>query len=814
MQAIGGNLIRFTREEFAAFLTCTKPALDQEAGKRLHGISKGWIAGAVLWLLQTEGEASPKVFTTERVPQNIFDYFSAEILEKVSCSLYHFLLQSAHLPHMTAEMAGELTDMAAADILLTLKRKNYFIEKCRLPDPTYWYQPLFRRFLLVTAARAYPAASRREMCSRAAEILRKKGWEKAAINLYAETGAYESAASIILNVAPALIAKGRDTTLSACIELLPDEYIQKNPWLPLCQGQAQMTRNAPVSQTLCTTAFHMFNNNSDVSGQILSWATAVEIFFIVRSGFTDLDLCIRAGEHLAHLLPAGEDTAELAGRFAASMLLALLLFDLGHPDLKKWQERCEVLLERCNDLQVTADLMKNLFLSYQWLGQVHEAQRMEERLPVLGKAGNVPPRVQVTLSYTLALAAFIAGDQLRCLEKGVETLAVADKTGIHIYDVMVLAQSACALLAAGELGEAEATLKRMRECLMPFAVWDRGNYHFLQAWYAMQCGKLLTARNEAAIALMLFEGCDNPFTIALSRVLQSQLLLELGETDKVESLLTAVIKEQRLRNSKVLHFIGQLCLADCAARANQEEKSRQHLRAAFSIPRRHGLSMPFGLSSRRLGNICRKTLEAGIEVDTVKEVVKRFRLCPFDAKTVSDLWPWPVRIYTLGQFAIHGHDRPLQSSSKPQRKPLELLTFVIAGGEKSVSRDAVAARLWPDTDGDRAVQNLNTTLHRLRKLLGSDKAVVLSNGQLHLDCRFCWIDARHFAWLAQQIDIPPTSSIKKEYLARALRMYRGPYMPGYTHMPVTTSYREQLKKLWHYTLAAAVSLFVETTSAH
>ncbi len=311
-----------------------------------------------------------------------FDYFSAEILEKVSCSLYHFLLQSVHLPHMTAEMASELTDMAAADILLTLKRK--------------------------------------------------KGWKKGAINLYAQTGAYESAASIILNVAPALIAKRRDTTLSACIELLPDEYIQKNPWLLLWQDQAQMTRNAPVSQTLCTTAFNMFNTSCDVSGQILSWATAVEIFFIVRSGFTDLDLCIKAGEHLAHLLPAGEDTAELTGRLAASMLLALLLFGLGHPDLKKWQERCEVLLERCNDLQVTVDLMKNLFLSCQWLGQVHEAQRMEDRQPVLGNAGNVPPRVQVTLSYTLTLAAFIAGDQRRCMEKGVETFAVADKTGIHI----------------------------------------------------------------------------------------------------------------------------------------------------------------------------------------------------------------------------------------------------------------------------------------------------------------------------------------------------------------------------------------------
>jgi hypothetical protein len=354
----------------------------------------------------------------------------------------------------------------------------------------------------------------------------------------------------------------------------------------------------------------------------------------------------------------------------------------------------------------------------------------------------------------------------------------------------------------------------MQGSMMPFAIWEQAHYHFLQAWYALQCGKLLTARSETATASLLLETCGNPFTIALSRVLQSQLLLELGETDKVAGLLTAVIKERRLGNSKVLHFISHLSLADCAATANQAKKARQYLSAAFSIARLNGPLLPFSLSSKRLGLLCRVALEAGIEVDTVKDVIKWWRLYPLEAPSVSDLWPWPVRIYTLGQFTIHCHDKPLRSRSKPQRKPLELLTCIVSAGERSVFKETIAARLWPDADGDRALQNLNTTLHRLRKLLGSDGAVVLRNGQLILNSRFCWVDAWHFAWLAQQIDIPPVSPIKKEYLCRALQMYQGPYMTGYDHIPVAISYKEQLEKLWHYTLAAAVPLFVETASAH
>jgi len=814
MHAIGGSRMRFTREEFAAFLKCTNPGLSEDAGKRLYRITNGWIAGAIMWLLHAEEEFFPETFATEHIPQNILDYFSAEILDKMSCPLYHFLLQSAHLPHITADMAGELTDMPAADNLKILKRKNYFVEKCRLPDVTYQYHALFRRFLLITAARVYPAASLREMRCRAAGILQKKGWKKAAIDLYIKAGAHDATASIISTVAPSLIAKGRYATLSAWIDLLPCDYSQKNPWLLLWQGQAQMTGNAPASQTLCTMAYNMFHDSCDITGQIYSWATTVETIYIVRDGFTDLDLCIKAGERLAALLPAQENAGDLTGRLAASMLLALLLRNQGHPDLEKWQKRCEVLLDHCHDPLVTADLMKNLFLSYQWLGQVHKAQRIEEQLQIMCNADEVLPLVQVTLRYTMTLAALIAGDHRRCLEEAAKALTLADKTGIHIHDVMVLTQSAYAMLATGELDRIETTLNRMQGSVMPFAIWEQAHYHFLQAWYALQCGKLLTARSETATASMLLETCGNPFTIALSRVLQSQLLLEIGETDKVAGLLTAVIKEQRLGNSKVLHFISQLSLADCAATGNQAKKARHHLSAAFSIARLNGPLLPFSLSSKRLAFLCRLALEAGIEVDAVKDVIKCWRLCPLEAPSVSELWPWPVRIYTLGRFAIHCHDKPLRSRSKPQRKPLELLTCIISGGERSILKETIAARLWPDADGDRALQNLNTTLHRLRKLLGSDGAVVLRNGQLILNSRFCWVDARHFAWLAQQIDIPPASPLKKKYLCRALQMYQGPYMTGHDHLPVAISYKEQLEKLWHYTLAAAIPLFVETASAH
>lgn len=814
MKPIGGNQLTFSPKEFATFVEFTGNRINKEESKRLYQITKGWIAGVILWLMHSENETTTNTFPADNALENIFDYFAAEILEKTAPPIRSFLLQTALLPHMTADIASQLTDMEAEDILENLNRKNFFIEKRRLPATSYQYHPLFREFLQITAARIYPPSSLQETCCRAAGILAGEGWEEDAIDIYRKAGAHEQMAAIILNLAPGLIAQGRYGTLSSWIESLPAKYTETTPWLLFWKGLAQMTTNPPSSQAFCTRAFKLFRKNHDRMGQVLSWSTNIELFFMLRGGFSDLDRWISEGEQLGALLPENDDNPVLSGRFASSMLMALLLRNQGHRDIKKWQSQCESLLDRCNDLQVTIGLMKNLFWSYHWFGQIDKALVTEVRLKVLQNTKNLPPMTKITISGILTLASVIAGNHQQCLTQAAKTLAMAEETGIHVYDFMMFAYSAYTILGTGELSQVSSVLAKMEGTLVPFAIWDHGHYHFLQAWYAMLCGNLVEAKSEMTQASILVEACGNPFTIALCQVLQSQLLLELGEKDQVEKLLTSVIKEPRLGSSRTIDFIAKLSLADCAYAHNRIEKAQLYMREAFSMAREHGLLMPFGLSNQRLGVLCAHALDAGIEVDIVIEVIRCWHLHPPDPETVSDRWPWPIRIYTLGQFLIFHNDQPLRSSSKTPRKPLELLTFLISVGQRGVFREILANRLWPDSDGDRAIQNLNTTLHRLRKLLGHDHAVVLRNGQLMLNNQLCWVDSWHLEWLAQQFDIANTSSIRRDCLSSALEMYRGPYTTGHEDIAVAVDYREQLEKRWFHILAAALPLFSESALVH
>lgn len=104
----------------------------------------------------------------------------------------------------------------------------------------------------------------------------------------------------------------------------------------------------------------------------------------------------------------------------------------------------------------------------------------------------------------------------------------------------------------------------------------------------------------------------------------------------------------------------------------------------------------------------------------------------------------PVSICTLGRFSLLINSRQVEFGRKYPKRSLELLKVIIAQGGREISISALASLLWPDVDGDQATRSLITTIHRLRKLLGDDRVLVLRDGKLSLDARYCWIDVWAF----------------------------------------------------------------------
>jgi two-component SAPR family response regulator len=101
---------------------------------------------------------------------------------------------------------------------------------------------------------------------------------------------------------------------------------------------------------------------------------------------------------------------------------------------------------------------------------------------------------------------------------------------------------------------------------------------------------------------------------------------------------------------------------------------------------------------------------------------------------------WPIRIFTLGRFSLLNRGEPLDYGRKVARRPLVFLKALIALGGRDISSSSIASALWPDADGDNAQRSFDTTLYRLRKMLGDDRILVLRDGKVSLDSGYCWVD--------------------------------------------------------------------------
>jgi DNA-binding SARP family transcriptional activator len=219
------------------------------------------------------------------------------------------------------------------------------------------------------------------------------------------------------------------------------------------------------------------------------------------------------------------------------------------------------------------------------------------------------------------------------------------------------------------------------------------------------------------------------------------------------------------------------------------------LRKGLQVGRESGL---FGASLRMQDmfvKVSAKALEEGIEVDYVKELIRRNRLAPDPANPDLERWPWPVKVYTLGRFGLLVDDRPVEFGRKVQQKPLALLKALVALGGREVPEAKLTELLWPEADGDLAHNSFEVALSRLRKLLGTEDALVLKEGRLSLSNRHCWVDVWAFARSLGQAEKARKEGKGTEAIRlfeKALSLNTGPFLQS-EEMICAASPREKLR---------------------
>ena len=761
----------------------------------------GWAAGLQIMINSCLTGRDQSFGLPGTYREDIFGYFAGEVFADLAEEVRDFLVKTSFLSRMTVEQAIRLTGLPhAGDLLAALCRTNRFTGRIGGEPHRYEYQPLFRQFLQDRAGRSFSRQQLQVLRQKSAGLmLEDNGQEDEAAALLRQAGDWRGLAWLILRKAPFLTGQGRDAVLRSWLEALPPQILADDPRLLYWMGMATRKSDSSGARRCFARAFGIFQEEGGEQTELLlAWAGVMECLIAALDDGEALDGYLSL---LPHILPDPEQLpgGEPLERVTAAMYAALVIRHPRHADYPVWEARSLRLAATTGDSGIRTGLLAHAALHRVCMGNCDEAQGMLDMLRQTG--GNDADLDPATRSRAIGVRILLAnacGQFEQALELLDEGLALADVYSLPCLDPMLLGNGIRAAILAGEAMRAAALLNRM--AAMPqirnsaCQCW----YHYLYAGLALQDGRVETAATAAALALQLADAAMLCYARVACLLLRAAIAWEQGEREPARQLLGQGAAEAAEAGFGQFLMEGLLLKAYFSFAEGEEQAGLAALGQALDQGcGRHGL-LPFMMQPSVLAELCARAVTERMRTGYVRRIVQRCRLkAPPQIEELEE-WPWMLCIYTLGRFGLTRHGEKFPGSANEKSKPLELLKVLLAHGGRGVSEQNIMNDLWPEADGDRAHRSFDTTLFRLRQLLGVPEAIQVQKGNMTIDPHCCWVDSWAFERLLNRAEILLHKNDGDDRQAfilahKAFRLYHGSFLTQDTDENWSIAMRKKLQ---------------------
>jgi two-component SAPR family response regulator len=796
MEVFGWEELRLTPDEATGIVKLQrKRKLPARLVSDLLRQTDGWAAGLVLLLESANLESMDFQAAGKHVPSELIDYFGSEIFHGLDEEQRNFLLRTAFLPRMTVSMAERLTGSEyAGRILSGMYRHNLFTEKHPQREPVYAYHALFREFLLEEARNTFSQADLARIRSAAAALLEETGYVEDAAGIFRHAEDWKSLGRLILSQARSLVMQGRNQTLLEWLGALPKGNIEQEPWLLYWSGVGILPFSPVESQGRFEAALQQFDERGEAAGAFLSWTGVVDSILMAMSNYTALDSWIA---FLPRLLDryGGLPPDEIGDRVTSNMFRALSFRQFPRKELELWRSRALAVIRESTDTRLKIELSTAILFSQQMLKTAEDADISLDSLREALRRPEATPLMRLWVDAVDATVSILLGRHDRVLRVANDGLAFAEDTGVHFVDRTLAGWGAMAAFQVRDYKNAKRFLGIMESVPGPRSPMALSLHKFLatcEAWYRQEPEKAIAHAKEC---LRHLEDSGNTSYLPTTHLLVAHAHHTLHEGEEAASHLASARRIGADIGSGLAAWLSALTEAYFRLDGKDMESVRSLLKEGLRIGRERGFFGTFLWRPGFFETIAAKALEDGIEVEYVRELIRRNRLVPDPAIPPLEQWPWPVKIYTLGKFELLVGDQPVVYGRKVQQKPLSLLKALIALGGREISEGHLSEVLWPETDGDMAYQSLNVALHRLRKLLGEEEALMLREGRLSLSKRHCWVDVWAFASFLGQAEKTRREGKGAEaarIFEKAVSLYGGAFLP-FEEMSCATGPREKVR---------------------
>jgi hypothetical protein len=776
---IAAEELRLTSEEAEEIAALRSPAHARREAASLNERVHGWAAGLVLLLARPSGATMATPPSADASGEVLSEYFAGEVLDRADAATRKVLLETALLPEVAASDAEHLTGVRRAGATLAaLARRGYFVTRAAGQEAIYEYHPLFQAFLRAHAEEELPPERLRALRIAAAGRLRARGQVDAALALLSAAGAWDELAGLVLDEAPVLWDERRVATLLHWIRALPPDVAAREPWIGYWTASCIALDAPAAARALLERAFQQFSDARDARGLYQTWAAIVESAMYDWSEFASLDRWLAELDRLRRDVAIPD--AAIEARVAASELDARIARQPGDSAVRECEERLRALAMESHGRTSHLEVAAQLVVYHSWWG---DHDRLRALLRDFERAAAVTRDPLSATAWHHAEAVFhaLTGDGARSAAALEAAFEASRSGGLHLWDLRLRAQGVRTAMLQGDLARAEEHLDAMRAALDPGRRAHVAVYHHVRGMLRLWQGDARAAREDGAFAVARADETGHALVRGLARVTLGLAELSADGAGAARPMGEAAAFAASIHSS-YLAFCALLPLALHELRHGDEAGGERLLREAFALARANGFVHDPWLRADAFAMACARALQRGIEVEYVRRLVVARGLARPEGVGDVEAWPWPVELRALGPFEIRRDGVPLRFSGKVQRRPLMLLKVLVALGGGDVAEGDVTEALWPDAEGDAAHHSLETTLYRLRKLLGVD-TVVQSDHRLTLAPSRCWADALEVERLVSRGSaLSRRGAAEREELARLTErlaeLYRGPFLQG------------------------------------
>lgn len=770
LAVLGPDRLTLAPDELRALVELHHPSAGVAAKRAWQArarLAQGWLAGTTLLLRDDAPHPRPRRPRSD-TPEVVFGLLAREALDRATEEHRQFLLVTSLLSEFTVDIAAAVTGATfAASYLDTLHRARFFVERTEGGPQWYRYHPLFLAVLRDETSRAMSEAAIRDVHTRAGRALVAAGRLDEGLPHLVDGRAWTNLRQAVVTIAPVLVAQERHAALTAWIRAIPEDQRTADPELQLWLATSLVSLDPVAADGIARQASALFRNAGVSSGWLAAWSVSAVATIAAFRDLSPLDALIDdlPCESPDDLPPLPEP---LAFQITTAIATSLMWRRPGEARTNGWVARAREL----RSAQVPGTVVGGIYPGdtsyYVWLGDLTAAEAAAESFQRARRSDEPIPVARQAYLCARAVLGWVRGDVDDCRRTVDDGLALARREGLLAAEYFMLAQSVYNELFAGNL---EAVRALLQHAAPPPG--DHGAFtchgHFLAAWAALLHGdpatalELLRPDRHRAGALV------GPFAAGVAAIVRAFAAFASGQRDlaAASSAEAAAIAESM--RSGLLRHGAAFTEALCAFAAGDDAGGTSALRRALALGRDQQLWGCPGWDPRAISPLLSRAIEAGIETDYIRELLRR-RWVPRPAEALSPrAWLWPVTIRALGGFEVQVDGQPLPRGRKAPHRLLDCLRALLALGGTHVATSDLVDVLWPDVDGDTARENLDKTLQRLRRLLGHGRVITTRGGTVSIDADLCWVDALAF----QSADTSHPAAARA-----ALALYRGPLFDG------------------------------------